>query len=326
MNDFSNLLPDTIFDAVSAQGFQPTGALFPLNSYENRVYEIGIEKDDPIIAKFYRPGRWSAGAIWDEHRFIQCLDENEIPVVSPLVLKNHFKDKTTLAEVENYHYCFYPKFRGRESSELSGEERKWLGRTLGRLHNVSATFTAKQRITLNPQTYGYESLDYILDQDLVPDDLKANLEHHLIHALELIDPFFNEHVHNYPIHGDCHLGNILWNRDGLHLVDFDDMVVGPFVQDVWMMFFGSPDEVIQQKEEILEGYEVFRTFDESSFILIEPLRTLRMIRHCAWIGKRFDEEIFQRTFPYYREPRYWQEFLLSIKEQIALLQEVGDDF
>lgn len=317
---FDLLLPETIFKTVTLQGFQPTGSLVPLNSYENRVYEIGLEESEPIIAKYYRPGRWSQQAISEEHRFLGNLAEAEIPVILPLPLRDPL-DIPTLSKTGKIFYCFYPKFRGREHDEISNEDRRWLGRSLGRLHNIGEYFKAPHRLCLNPHTYGTLSLEFILMQEFLPSDLKQSIEIHLLRALELIQPFF-KNIKAIPLHGDCHPGNILWNRDGPHLLDFDDMVIAPPVQDLWMLFNGSEEEKREQREIFFEGYELFRRFDRETLILTEPLRTLRMIRHAAWIGQRYAEPAFRRAFPYYQERRYWEEFLTGIKEQLSLLQEL----
>ncbi len=320
---FSQLLPKTIFDACFAQGFHPTGALFPLNSYENRVYEIGLEDHDPIVAKFYRPGRWSADAIAEEHRFINACAAAEIPVVEPQVLQQHLPHCYTLGQSGNFYYTFYPKFRGREHQEITNEDRKWLGRLLARLHNVGEFFKARHRICLDPESYGYASLDFILEQPFLPEDLLENLESCLVQSLELLEPYFHQDLQLIAVHGDCHPGNILWNLQGPHLLDFDDMIIAPAIQDLWMLFHGNRVEMEEQRQAFFEGYETFRKFDDGSFILTEPLRTLRMIRYAAWIGQRYEEEAFKKAFPYYRERRYWEEFLLSIKEQIGLLQDLN---
>jgi len=319
---FDALLPKTIFETVSLQGYQPTGSLLPLNSYENRVYEIGLEGTEPIVAKYYRPGRWNVEAIAEEHGFLSALDEAEIPVVLPLKLQNHLDKVSTLSQIGEILYAFYPKFRGREHDEILNDDRRWLGRTLGRLHNIGEHFKAKNRLSLNPHTYGELSLQFILKQEFLPTDLKQYIEIHLLKALELVGPFFSKDLKAIAVHGDCHPGNILWNRDGPHLLDFDDMVIAPPVQDIWMLFNGTEEEKREQRKVFFEGYEMFRAFDQRSLILSEPLRTLRMIRYAAWIGQRYGEPAFQRAFPYYEERRYWEEFLLSIKEQISVLQEI----
>ncbi len=183
-------------------------------------------------------------------------------------------------------------------------------------------FQSKYRLTLNPQTYGTNSLQFILTQAFLPLDLKNNLETLLLNAIKLTEPFFTKDLKTITLHGDCHPGNVLWNRDGPFLVDFDDMVVAPPVQDVWMLFNGDRDEKRKQLESFLEGYEIFRKFNQTELRLTEPLRTLRIIRHAAWIGQRYSEPIFKKAFPYYEERRYWENFMQEIREQIALMQEI----
>ncbi|MFH1355787.1 MAG: serine/threonine protein kinase, partial [bacterium] len=314
--------PEFIFDTLSSQGYHPTGQLFLLNSYENRVYDIPLEDHTSIIAKFYRPGRWSEETLIDEHKVMKALEEAEIPVVRPFCLERT-QGFETLDFVAPYYYCFYPKFGGREEPELKPDHRKWLGRSIARLHNVTASLDVRHRLTLNAKTYGDNQLKSIFEQHYVPQELFQNLEDLILHSLDLIEPLFDEPWEIIPTHGDCHLGNVLWNPDGPTFVDFDDMVMAPAIQDVWMLFHGSEAEQEGQKKDFFEGYEMFREFDYRSFLLAEPLRTLRMIRHAAWIGERYDEEIFKRAFPYYTEQNYWEEFLLGIKEQLASLQSLG---
>lgn len=319
--DFGNLLPEIIFKAVMAQGFTPTGVLYPLNSYENRVYEVRLEESEPIIAKFYRPGRWSADQIAEEHGLLDLLTSHDVPVVPALKLKTHLPGKPTLAVKDGLFYAFFPKFRGREHDEITDEDRLIIGRLLGRLHQVSVSFPVRYRPRLDPTAVFDSSLETILDFEFLPDDLRDSLENLLVRAARLVIPRFDIAPLMMAVHGDCHPGNILWNDKGPHLVDFDDMMVAPPVQDVWMLFNGRPEEVALQKKIFLEGYETFASFDTSTFSLSEPLRTLRMVRHAAWIGGRYHEPIFTRTFPYYRERRYWEQFLLAIREQIGALQE-----
>ena len=322
MSVFKDLLPDFICDTLTSQGFRPTGQLFQLNSYENRVYEIPMENERPVIAKFYRPGRWTEETLLDEHQVLKALEEAEIPVVRPLVLDSTVGCET-LSFADPYYYCLYPKFGGHEEPDLNDDHRTWLGRTLARLHNVTNTLDVKNRIRIDTETYGDDQLKSIFELSYLPQDLKDNHEDIILMCLDLIDPVINQDWGSFAVHGDCHLGNVLWNHDGPTLVDFDDMVISPAVQDVWMLFHGTKQEQEAQKKSFFEGYEMFRDFDQHSFILVEPLRSLRMIRHTAWIGERFDEEIFKRTFPYYTERKYWEEFLLSMKEQLGALQMMG---
>ncbi len=323
MHHFDTLLPETILDAVTLQGFSPTGSLYPLNSYENRVYEITLDDAEPVVAKFYRPQRWAAETIAEEHRFVAALAEAEVPVVSPVQLKAPLPLSPTLSQTGEFVYAIYPKFRGRSRDELVNEDRQWLGRTLGRMHNIAEHFKTKHRLHLTPETYGTASLEFILSQEFLPPDLRKNIEASLRMAIDATRPHFTPDLFTMPVHGDCHIANVLWNREGPTLLDFDDMVVAPPVQDIWMLFYGSDEEQAEQKKSFFEGYETFRKFDHSTLRLAEPLRTLRMIRYAAWVGQRYAEPAFQRVFPYYREPRYWEELLLHIKEQIGHLQDLG---
>ncbi len=318
--EFDTLMPELIIGAASEQGYQPTGVFYPLNSYENRVYEIGIEGGEPLIAKFYRPGRWTLESIAEEHRFLQTLLEEEIPVVASLPLKKSTELSPYVSQIEDIYYALFPKFRGRQESELSPEALAQLGRTLARLHNVGEHFSAPSRMALNPETFGRQSQEVILQLGFLPHDLRPNLESILTQVIQLCETAFQPGYKNILLHGDCHPGNILWNAEGPHLLDFDDMIMAPTVQDLWMLFFGTAEEQGQQKDTFFEAYEMFRPFQETHFQLAEALRSLRMIRHSAWVGQRFSENIFQRAFPYFSERRYWEEFLLSMKEQVALLQ------
>lgn len=322
MHTFSKLLPDFILDVVASQSYRPDGHIFAHASYENRVYEIGIENEKPIVAKFYRPGRWSKQALIDEHLFLDRLRENELPVIDPIHLKKPIKETPTLGQIENMYYAFFPKFGGHHNSELDKEKRHRLGRTLARLHNIGEHFTCKDRLSINPKTYGYNNLNKILERRELPDDMVDALKKTLVTCVDLTALYFKRPVQNIALHGDLHHGNILWNDRGLFLTDFDDMLVGPAVQDIWMIFSGTAEEIKIQHSEFFEGYEMFRPFDQNTLSLIEPLRTLRMIRHAAWIGERFNEPLFQRTFSYYDTRRYWEEFLLALKEQAGLMQNI----
>ncbi len=203
------------------------------------------------------------------------------------------------------------------------EDRQWLGRYIARIHNAGEFFQAKHRPKLTPETYCQSSLQSILSQKFIPEDARTTLEKLITEILNLLKPYFPKDLKTICLHGDCHPGNILWNQTGPHFLDFDDMVIAPPIQDLWMLFFGSEEEQRVQRESFFAGYEMFRSFDRSTLNLIEPLRTLRMIRHSAWIGERYEEAVFQRAFPYYREPRYWEGFLSEMKEQWSLLQELS---
>jgi len=319
---FDKLLPDLIFAAAWRQGFRPTGALSPLNSYENRVYEIGVEDHPPLIAKFYRPGRWTQEALGEEHRFIMALAGQELPVVEPLLLNEPAEGSPpTLGRQDDFFFAFYPRVRARQSAELDAEQRQQMGRLLARIHMAGEQFPLRHRLLLSPESYGYASLDFLFTEGFIPEHLCRPLESVLLEAVRLTEPAFNRNVRPIATHGDCHWGNILWNDKGPLLIDFDDVISAPAVQDLWMLCSGSPEEIKSQRKDVLDGYETFRAFEYESLALIEPLRTLRIIRHAAWIGQRYDEEIFKRAFPYYLDDRYWESFLLTLKEQIGLMCE-----
>lgn len=318
---FDHLLPRTLFESLQDQGYTCTGQVTPLNSYENRVYELGIESEDFVIAKFYRPQRWSLKQIAEEHQFVKKLSDLEIPVLQALSLKSHCAISPFVSEKDGIYYSLYPKFRGRELSEIQGDDLKQLGRLLGRLHNLGEDFEFQERIEINENQFGYEALDFILNSPLPPVDLKTNIEQTCLQAIELTSQFLDLDFPWISVHGDCHIANILWKQEHPHLIDFDDCLSAPAVQDLWMLFYGNKDEQNLQKEVFFEGYETFRPFDHNSFVLTEALRTLRMLKHQAWIGQRYEENIFQTAFPYYTDYKHWQEFLLNMKEQIAAMQE-----
>lgn len=320
MVGFQDLLPDFICDVVASLGLRPTGQLFQLNSYENRVYQVGLEGEAPLVIKFYRPNRWKKEQLIEEHFILSELHKAEIPVVKPIDC-NQMTECATLGFAHPYYYCLYPKFGGHEEADLSVDRLEWLGRTLARVHTVTSGLSIQHRLHLNVDTYGYEQLELLHDNDWLPDDLWESLESIVLQCLESIERQMQFQGPTFVVHGDCHLGNVLWNQTGPTLVDFDDAVIAPAVQDVWMLFWGNKDEQALQHKNFFKGYEMFREFDEQSLQLAEALRTLRMIRHTAWIGQRFEEAIFQRAFSYYAERNYWEKFLLNLKEQCALLQE-----
>jgi len=320
MTMFQDLLPDTICDVVASQGYRPTGQLFQLNSYENRVYQVGLENHPPLVIKFYRPLRWNEAALCDEHLFIQELAKAEIPVVKPIDLAKP-TGCPTLGYAHPYYYCLYPKFGGHEEADLSAERLQWLGRTLARVHVVGSRLTLKHRLSLTPKTYGFMQWDLLQQSGYLPTDLRTSIEDVILQCLKRIEQKFAINHPVFAVHGDCHLGNVLWNNQGPTLVDFDDALIAPPVQDIWMLFWGTPEEQACQRKTFFSGYEMFREFDDNSLGLVESLRTLRMIRHAAWIGQRFEEPIFTKTFSYYGERKYWEQFLLNLKEQWSLLQE-----
>jgi len=325
---FFELTPDRILNSVEEAGFRCTGRVQELNSMENRVYDVELEEgttslpDDARTArsriiKFYRPGRWSKGQILEEHEFLKDLSENEVPVVPPLA----FKTGETVREVKGLtiYYSIFPKVRGRAPQELNNENLKVVGRLLARLHQVGARKRAKHRIEINPTSYGRDNLNHILQTRLVPDHFRDRYQSVVEKICEAGDPIFKS-CETIRIHGDCHLGNLLWGSEGPFFLDFDDMLRGPPVQDMWLIVAGRDAEALEQREILLSAYEEMRTFDRSTLQLIEILRALRFIHFSAWIGKRWQDPAFPKHFPHFGSERYWEEQVTDLYEQWELIQ------
>ena len=323
---YEGLTPDTILDAIDALGFVTTGTTLALNSYENRVYQIGIESEDKhgadsaVVVKFYRPGRWSDDAILEEHAFSLELVTQEVPVVAPLQF-----DEITLHEFDGFRYAVFPRRGGRWPDLENKQNRQWLGRFLGRIHACGGVRDFQFRETLNVQQRGWESVSFINENNWIPEHLEVaydSLTDDLLAIVEASVQGYEATVGGWiRLHGDCHPGNILWTDDGPHFVDLDDCVMGPAIQDLWMLLSGSREEMGEQIADILEGYAQFADFDHRQLGLIEPLRTLRMIHYSAWLARRWQDPAFPRAFPWFAESRYWEEHILALREQLALLQE-----
>lgn len=314
---YASLDPSLILDAIESLNLPCSGSLFALNSYENRVYQIGIDDAEPVIAKFYRPNRWSDAAILEEHQFAIELKEHDLPVVAPLVLKGN-----TLHEHNGYRFAVFPRQGGRTIELDNYEQLEWVGRFIGRLHAVGACRPFQHRLKLSSSTYGHP-YQYLLEHDFIPPELKHNFKVAAETAIDKIDNIFAAvGFRQIRLHGDCHAGNILWNNNGPQIVDLDDCLMGPAVQDIWMLMAGgSKDEMQQQLNSILRGYCAFQDFDYSELRLIEALRTLRMMQYAVWLAKRWDDPAFPKSFPWFNTPRYWQEQLYQLNEQIVLLDE-----
>ena len=335
---FAALSPDTILDAIDAAGshagFRASGQLFALNSYENRVFLVGLEPsaDAPgrssapppptLVAKFYRPGRWSDAQIREEHAFAEDLAQAEVPAVPPLRLGGE-----TLHTTAGFRFALFER-RGGRTPELSDPAvRERIGRFLGRLHAVGARRPFAARIRLDADTYGAEPGAYLLQHDWLPPELVEIYRGLLAQALDGVRRTFAQAgaPRWQRLHGDCHPGNILWSEaapePGPHFVDFDDSVMGPAVQDLWMLLSGDRSEQEAQLRDVLAGYEVFARFDHAQLALIEALRTLRLIHYAAWIARRWDDPAFPAAFPWFQTPRYWEDRILELREQIAAMQE-----
>ena len=314
---YADLTPELILAAIESVGVPCTGSILALNSYENRVYQLGSD-DGFVVAKFYRPDRWTDAAILEEHDFTLELVDQEIPVVPPLELAG-----ATLNEYEGYRFAVFERHGGRWPELGSTEERQWMGRFLGRIHAVGAVRQFEHRPLLTVERLGIASVDELLDSDWIPSHLIDSYESITNDLLQVIEQRFEE-IGDFKvqrIHGDCHPGNVLWTDEGPHFVDLDDCMNGPAVQDLWLFLSGSRDEMAQQISELLEGYSQFMPFAARELHLIESLRTLRMLHYAAWIARRWSDPAFPRAFPWFAENKYWEDHVLSLREQRAALDE-----
>lgn len=326
---FYGLTPDRILAAVESTGLRCSGRCLTLNSMENRVYEVELELSDAQrealtsrseafrIVKFYRPGRWTREQIQDEHNFLYDLERAEVPVVTPLRSANG--DSVLEAPDLGIFFTVFPKCGGRSPDELSDEQLLWLGRLLARLHLVGAASEAPHRLTISPASYGRASLDLLLQKRVIPMEFEASYVRDVEEILALIAPLFAD-LPTHRLHGDCHFGNILWGDQGPFFVDFDDMVNGPAIQDMWLVTAGRSEENTRQRNLLIEGYEQVRHFNRSSVKLIEPLRFLRMVHFNAWIAKRWDDPAFQRTFPYFPTSDHWRSEMQGMQEMVRIIK------
>jgi len=314
---YSALSPEVVLDALEALEFRCDGRVLALNSYENRVYQIGIEDGEPVIAKFYRPGRWSDAAIREEHGFAAELAAQEIPVVAPLL-----RGGDSLHRYRGYRYAVFPRQGGWWPELASADERQWVGRFLGRIHAVGRAGAFSERSRLSVEELGRRSRDFLLGGDWMPDYLLpkyAALTETLLTEVERRAQGWHGAA-QIRILGDCHRGNILWTDSGPHFVDLDDCATGPAIQDLWMLLAGSESEMRTQLTDLVQGYEQFLPFDRGELALIEPLRALRMIHYAAWLARRWHDPAFPKAFPWFAEPRYWEEHYRALDEQLAAVQ------
>jgi Ser/Thr protein kinase RdoA (MazF antagonist) len=323
---FFELTPDKVLAAVESAGLRTTGRCLALNSFENRVYDVELEwegEDKPPhpsfhhrIAKFYRPGRWSREQVLEEHRFVSELAEAEIPAIAPLA----FEDGSTLQRMpeSEIFFALFRKVGGRAPDELSLEQLVRIGRLLGRIHNVGATSRAPSRVRLGPDTYGRANLDFLLQGEWIPLEFRSRYRAAVEAILEKTTPWFQD-VETHRLHGDCHLGNLLWSVEGPFFLDFDDMVSGPAVQDLWLLLPGRDEESRRRMEALLEGYEEMRRFDRSTLRLVEPLRALRYIHYTAWIARRWEDPAFPLAFPQFGSHRYWSDETQDMEGQLRMI-------
>ena len=317
LQPFSGLTPEVVLDAAAAFGLAPDGRLFALNSYENRVYQLGAGEGQ-LVLKFYRPRRWTDAQIVEEHQFTAELAAAELAVAAPLAIGGE-----TLLRYQEFRFAAFPWMRGRSPELDAPEARQILGRSVARLHQVGAVqpFAARPRIGI--ERLGWEARSQVLASELLPDALRERYVTVSGALLERVSEAFTAAagVREIRLHGDCHLGNLLWNEHGPVFVDLDDCASGVRAQDLWMMLAGSPAEQQRQWGELLEGYRQFADFDFAEVRLIEPLRALRMLHHAAWVAHRWRDPAFPRAFPWAAEPRYWEGYLQDLLEQIAVIDE-----
>ncbi|RRV17508.1 serine/threonine protein kinase [Pseudomonas saudiphocaensis] len=314
---FDTLTPDLVLDAVESAGYISDARVLALNSYENRVYQVGIEDETPLIAKFYRPDRWSNEAILEEHQFSLELAEREIPVVAPLS-----RDGKTLFEHAGFRFALFPRRGGRAPEPGNLDQLYRLGQLLGRMHAVSASRPLEHRQTLDAQSFGHDSLATLLDGNFIPKSLLPAYESVARDLLKRVDDVFAQtDFQPIRLHGDCHPGNILARDDAFYLVDLDDCRMGPSVQDIWMMLAGERHERLGQLSELVDGYNEFHDFAPRELPLIEALRALRLLHYSAWLARRWDDPAFPMSFPWFGSERYWGDQVLILREQISALQE-----
>lgn len=309
---YARLTPDLVLDAITACGLWPDGRLLALNSYENRVWQVGLEDAAPAIAKFYRPGRWSDAAILEEHAFAQELADAELPVVAPLAFSGR-----TLLHHDGYRYALSPRHGGRAPSLESTDQLEWLGRLIARMHSVGARSTFAHREKLDRETLIVKPMRAVLASDLFPNSLTdryraavERVDHAVTARFEAVGP-----VRTLRLHGDCHPGNVLWTDAGPHFVDLDDARTGPAVQDLWML---AHDECAM--EALLEGYGSMRDFDHAELALVPALRAMRQVHYAGWIAARWQDPAFPAAFPFAAEARWWDQHITDLHEQADELE------
>lgn len=324
---YDSLGPDQVLDAVESLGLETTARVFALNSYENRVYQIGLESGEYIVAKFYRPERWSNEQILEEHSFAQKLADLDIPVVPPMSLPDNSGKLATLHNFNVADLCFrfalFPRLAGRAPELDNPDNLLVMGRFLGRVHLAGAQCLFDHRISLKVEQFVVDSRSFLLDNNFLPPSLVPAYESLSRDLIVKLQAAFaqTKGVAQLRLHGDCHPGNVLWRDERPFFVDFDDAMNGPAIQDLWMMLSGDRDQQQGQLLEIIEGYEEFYEFDSRELALIEPLRTLRIMHYSAWLARRWQDPAFPHSFPWFNTERYWAEHILELREQMAALDE-----
>lgn len=314
---YDTLTQDTVIDAVESLGLLSDLRVFPLNSYENRVYQVGIDEGDPVIAKFYRPGRWSQDAILEEHTFSLALHDHELPVVPPTLINGQ-----TLHHFKGFAFALFRR-QGGHAPELDNLDSLYqMGQYLGRIHAIGAEQPFSHRPQVSIADWGIRAGEIVLSSNMLPmESIKAyeSITADLLNTLQSQWPDGKFPLQR--IHGDCHAGNVLWRNDCPHFVDFDDCRMGPVIQDIWLLLSGDRDQKQRQLAEIVDGYNEFYDFPAAQLSLIETLRTLRLMNYAAWLAQRWSDPAFPIHFPWFNTPRYWGEHILELREQQSALQE-----
>lgn len=319
---YAGLTPDAMLDALQSVGLRGDGRMLGLNSYENRVYQIYIEEGaagaESIVAKFYRPERWTDEQIAEEHAFVAELAERELPVVAATTIGG-----STLHTFGGFRFAVYPRRGGRAPELEDRETLQWMGRFIGRIHAIGALTPFDTRPDLDIDSFGDEPRDWLLEHHFIPEDLQQAWTSAVDLALAGVENCYERagDLTYLRLHGDCHAGNVLWTADGPHFVDFDDARMGPAIQDLWMLLSGKRTAMTKQLTDVLSGYEDFHAFDTRELHLVEALRTLRLIHYSAWIARRWGDPAFPAAFPWFNTQRYWQDRILELREQIALMDE-----
>lgn len=314
---FAKLTPDFVLDAVESLGFISDARTLTLNSYENRVYQVGIEDKQPLIAKFYRPERWTNAQILEEHALAFELAELDIPVVAPM---QH--GENSLFEYAGFRFCLFERRGGRAPEAGDLDQLYRLGQLLGRLHAVGAKRPFTERPPLNVATYGQASFDFLQHSEYLPNNLRPEWTAIVKDLLIQLKALFKQHPYqSIRLHGDCHSGNLLCRDDSFFIVDLDDCRMGPAVQDLWMMLTGSRQEQTLQLSELVSGYQEFYDFSPSELPLIEGLRTLRLLHYSAWLARRWSDPAFPNSFPWFGTEYYWREQMAILREQQQALKQ-----